>query len=329
MQFHQQCTTRPPKSAFTLVELLVVITIIGILIALLLPAVQAAREAARRMQCANRLRQIGIAAHNYLSGHSVFPPGAIDRTTQNTCRPMPAFPAGQGPPWTVCISPYLEVALGFDMGKGTFADRSWHLHGTAYHTEYRKQFTPVSHFHCPSDRNSTADEPNNNYYGCMGGGDDSMACGKAGNDQYRVFFNSGILYLNSAIDRVPDGTSQTFMVGETRWHPTVAAAMAGVGGASADNGWCWASAVGSDDTGWGTLNNLAAAVDPINNPIYDFDPSEGLSYTIPHRCFGSRHPGGCHMMMGDGSVHFFSENMDLAIYRSLGTRDDGNPVGGW
>ena len=316
---------------FTLVELLVVIAIIGILIALLLPAVQAAREAARRIQCANKLRQLGLALHNYHSTYNVFPAGGLDRTHSSTCVPMPEWPAGQGPPWTVAISSFLEEGVrGFGMG-GTFAERSWHLRGTPYHTECWKQFTPCHHFQCPSDPMSTPEEPNNNYYGCMGGGDDSRACGAAGNDPTRVFFNTGILYCSSKVQvgDVSDGSSATFMVGEVKWHPTVAVAkVGGALGISIDNAWSWASTVYPDDSGWGMICNVAAAVDPINNPYYDYDTSKTMSYTIPQRCFGSFHPGGCHMMMADASAHFFSEDMDMAVYRSLSDRNDGQPIGG-
>ena len=95
----------PPSIGFTLVELLVVIAIIGILIALLLPAVQAAREAARRMQCSNNLKQIGLAMHAYHAAHRVFPPGGLANT--DTCPPSGSETL-QGAGWSILILPYLE-----------------------------------------------------------------------------------------------------------------------------------------------------------------------------------------------------------------------------
>ena len=103
MRWYRTSTTRHPKFAFTLVELLVVITIIGILIALLLPAVQAAREAARRMQCSNNLKQIGLALHNYHSLMNAFPAGTVVRLPEG---------CSQGSCWGtsmfVVIFPYME-----------------------------------------------------------------------------------------------------------------------------------------------------------------------------------------------------------------------------
>jgi prepilin-type N-terminal cleavage/methylation domain-containing protein/prepilin-type processing-associated H-X9-DG protein len=102
-----------PRRAFTLVELLVVIAILGILIALLLPAVQAAREAARRMSCSNNLRQMGIGLHNYHAAHQCFPPGGIEPRT-------PLKPAGRQLAWSVFLLPFAEqqnVYATLDMGK--------------------------------------------------------------------------------------------------------------------------------------------------------------------------------------------------------------------
>ena len=131
---------------FTLVELLVVIAIIGILIALLLPAVQAAREAARRMQCSNKLRQIGLAMHNYHDTHRVFPPGAI--AFVDSCPPSGYRAQDQGPPWSVLILPYIErmsLYQDFDFS-GTFSARL-----SDNGSNQALQFTPMATFQCPSD----------------------------------------------------------------------------------------------------------------------------------------------------------------------------------
>ena len=128
-----------PKNAFTLVELLVVIAIIGILIALLLPAVQAAREAARRMQCANNIKQIGLALHNYLAAHQVFPPGGVTKIPRDTCPLVGSPSTDAGPPWTVLILPYMEEMTRYetyDLSQ-PFAISTWET--STYN--YKFQFT--------------------------------------------------------------------------------------------------------------------------------------------------------------------------------------------
>ena len=129
-----------PRRGFTLIELLVVIAIIGVLIALLLPAVQAAREAARRAQCTNNMKQIGLAAHNYLDTQGCFPPGAISTSDGNGW-------STNFMPWSVLILPQIEGnttynAMNINMGVGSGTDR-----GQAY-TAY---LAVPSAFHCPSD----------------------------------------------------------------------------------------------------------------------------------------------------------------------------------
>ena len=136
------------SAAFTLVELLVVITIIGILIALLLPAVQAAREAARRMQCANNVKQIGLALHNYLAAVNVFPPG--EQFFQGN--------GDYGPTWAYSILPYMELQQIFDNVSPLYPTYSDPLKGTLTHQA--ALCTQIAAYRCPSSGHA----PKFNYY---------------------------------------------------------------------------------------------------------------------------------------------------------------------
>jgi len=324
----------------TLVELLAVIAIIGLLVALLLPAVQSSREAARRSQCAGKLRQVALGLASYHSARRTFPPGTLQDDT--ACQPSSTTP--QRGSWTVWILPYLEEAQLYDrFNPGNSATRFASLllpssadEGTS--TNIAGQNTPLPIFKCPSDPAQRSADPSTNYFGVQGGGAEGDAACQAGSaSNRRLRFANGILVTARktsdaiAAARITDGLSKTLLVGESRW-------------------WSYGyTNVGfANYFGWSSSNRLgipeqplvlAAAVDPINSPLVDYDASRpwvdgsgnftnSLWLGTHTRCFGSRHPGGCHMAFADGAVQFMADAISTTIYRQLGTRADGLPTGG-
>jgi prepilin-type N-terminal cleavage/methylation domain-containing protein len=295
--------TRSRPRGFTLIELLVVIAIIAILIALLLPAVQQAREAARRSACKNNLKQIGIALHNYHETANVFPPGFVSTNPGRSANTTWCRSGGvQGAPWTVLILPMLDqspVHQQFDFNV-PFQDTSNQM--AAPNNAF---IVPLSVFMCPSDPDHGGVKGPNNYFGVQGGGSvpdcGNSACSAANE---RASYVTGIFYAGSKIRMadVLDGTTQVFMVGETRY-----------GGAD------WGASAKQDTCSY--ARNIAGAQDQIN--LFDI---KGVHDT---RGFSSHHVGGCHFTLADGSVHFLSENMDITVYRQLGRRDDSLPAGGF
>ncbi len=298
---------------FTLIELLVVIAIIAILIALLLPAVQQAREAARRSQCKNNLKQLGLALHNYHDSHGVFPPGWVARTPAgysdaNYCNTMGV---NHQAPWTVQILPFLDQAplyQSFNLSL-PFSDNS---NGTqAPNGPLVKRVTV---YQCPSNPSVSQWEIHLDYMGVMGGktvAAGSPDCTVSGQPD-RVFARNGVLYHNSRIGfrDIIDGSSNVFLVGENRYFPD----QAGV----TYRGWA-----SSPKAGGFPMTN-AMSWDQIN-----LIPVTTAPGTKMCRGFSSYHTGGCHMLFGDGSTRFLSENMDLGTYWSLGIRNDQLPVGGY
>jgi len=299
------------RKGFTLVELLVVIAIIGVLVALLLPAVQSAREAARRTHCMNNLKQLGIALHTFHDVFGAFPSGfdaGIERpdssSASNWCNQNAKF----GAPWTVQILKWIEEAPQFDVlniqsGFYDSSNRTAGFINTAL-------LVPLGTYACPS---RVAEDTQgilygslvSSYVGVQGGGEQAecanTACGTAGD---RTWFSNGILFASSDIKiaEITDGTSNVFLVGETRY--TYAP---------------WAASGKLSSCAFAQC--FAGALDPIN--LY---PREGSNALM--RGFSSNHPGGCHMLMADSSSHFVSESIDLDIYQQLGQRNSGLPLEG-
>jgi len=277
---------------FTLVELLVVITIIGILIALLLPAVQAAREAARRASCANNLTQIGVALQNYESAHGVLPPGTIDKQG-----PIHNVPQGYHMSWLVQILPYIEEGNTFnhiDFAVGAYDKKN-----------AAARAVPIPLLICPSlgrrgqsFRNPAPGElqnvPVSTYAGCQNDLESPINTD-----------NHGVLFLNSHISQkdVTDGTSHTIYVGEKLWS--------------------------DDDQGWmsgtrATLRNTGTKL----NADYEHQPGGWNPATRPANDlivggFNSAHSGGAQFLFGDGAERFIMSSIDLGVFQQLANRADG------
>ena len=266
------------SSGFTLVELLVVITIIGILIALLLPAVQAAREAARRMQCGNNFKQVGLALHNYHAAKGCFPPGMFQASSS-----YPTAPGYFG--WSVYLLPCVEQQAVYDMF--TFGQYPPTYYFSPINNANASS-TRISAYLCPTDPAAGEIEP-----GC---GALTDMCGVAdSNDQtigtyttikeFPAYVN-GIFGANGCcrLDDITDGTSNTLMVGEVTG--------AGVG---TNYGHFWSSA------------NLLDTRDGINGPFTAVGGTYSTAWAPPlygmyGTGFASWHPGGCNFALADGSV---------------------------
>ncbi|MEW4565483.1 DUF1559 domain-containing protein [Bremerella sp. JC770] len=332
------------RKGFTLVELLVVIAIIGVLIALLLPAVQQAREAARRMSCTNNLKQLGLALHNYHDTFRSFPSGGITPVSGNpvqNCGAGSGDANDSGAPWTVMLLPYIEQRAlhdSFDMGARFYSSANSSTTSGFSAGNGLLQWTPNDAYMCPSDPHSGSGQPNCNYYGVSGGGSvtsgterqyqPACQCCRSGSGPSRMLYYNGVFANNSDIRfaDITDGSSNVFMLGETRYHPLQRSLNDG----SNTIGMSWASGMQC------TSNLLPAAFAATVLPINSVKTRALSSESSPYQSFfdlftvlyGSYHPGGANFTMADGSTHFVSETVDISIYRTTGIRDDGLPIGG-
>jgi prepilin-type N-terminal cleavage/methylation domain-containing protein len=318
------------RHGFTLIELLVVIAIIAILIALLLPAVQQAREAARRTQCKNNLKQLGLALHNYHDTHMVFPPGNITGGGVATTNCLPSVAQTESrAPWTVLILPFLDESPRYNLFVMTdvFA---WGFN-PAYNstqnspsspTNLIQQLRPNTKYLCPSDPRAQPAYPLINYFAVSGGGavpgdtgqDSGYPCANNGG---RAHFGNGMFYRNSStrMGDITDGTTNVYMIGESCY---------GFYADMNNERLSWASAQ-RVNTSTDQLDTVTcAAARPINDKSAT-NPQDHWRFI--GSTFGSKHTGGCHFVLADGSVNFVSENIDINVYRQRGIRNDGLPLG--
>jgi prepilin-type processing-associated H-X9-DG protein len=270
------------------VELLVVIAIIGVLIALLLPAVQAAREAARRTQCKNNLTQLGLAIHNFEFHFEALPSGSI-----NPEGPIRNVPEGIQISWIVQILPYIEqnaLSRLCDVKAGAYANAN---------AQIRAAIIPT--LECPSDPrpnvNEQATVARSCYVGCHH--DAEAPIDKD---------NHGLLFLNSKVryEDIYDGSSATILLGEAFTEP---------------DGLGWISGSRA------TLRNTSI-VEPRrpdlavpNRPPAEVNLAERDPLFVGG--FGSNHPGGMNVQFADGSTRFVSNNIDRDVLRQIGNRADG------
>ncbi len=347
------------RTGFTLVELLVVIAIIGILVALLLPAVQAAREAGRRMQCQNNLKQLGLAMHNFHDTYKHFPHAGHHWQFHVGFDPngSPWLDGRQGSGWGMQLLQFLEQGTLLD-GGGPKVDRD--RNGTITDLERSKAIheAAIPAFYCPSRRAAKAHRPNTDWYRFHtdGGGvyidisqntpqyghgqtDYACAVGRELNSAGNCAGSHGVIiqspnprqaaqglpapeyarqaFVPVTMASISDGTSNTFILGEKRLRIDTLGNYQGDDNEGYASGWdqdvvrqaCWQ---------WAPTGDCVGGTNRLDK--------RGIPCGSGQNRFGSSHPGGFQVVMGDGAVNFLTYELDLEMFRRMGNRHDGDPV---
>jgi prepilin-type N-terminal cleavage/methylation domain-containing protein/prepilin-type processing-associated H-X9-DG protein len=339
--------TAPPRGyaacllhGFTLVELLVVIAIIGILVALLLPAVQAARESARRTKCVNNLKQLALACHNYHDAHGTLPrSGNANGLTQSHGANGTGCCGAAAPRWS-----WIARSLPFFEENNLYDQANIPINNLNQNPQSRAVIaTDLPILTCPSDntiprtRTTSADLDGilvavTSYKGVSGANWGTDFFGSTNDTNFStpysnpdvtnpnnanahnglekgdgIFWRADIRKGRMQLAEITDGTSKTFMIGEDipaliRW-----------------NAWAYPN---------GAIGTCAI---PPNTGVSIGDPfleetSSGPNNWPTRYSFRSRHPGGLHFALADGSVRFVAEAIPLLTYRWLATREGGEAV---
>jgi prepilin-type N-terminal cleavage/methylation domain-containing protein/prepilin-type processing-associated H-X9-DG protein len=334
------------RKAFTLVELLVVIAIIGILVALLLPAIQSAREAARRTQCQNNLKQLGLGLQNYHNTHNRFPSNSLWSVGSTTsCGvPITTLPKDRKGTYLVKLLPYIEeTTISSRLNVDEDIHDQFEDTTGAYPQSAQLRETPIGVFRCPSDTfpqissdgalsNGLKNKPvtTTNYMSSVGAqktfnqigddcgypgnffgnGDDLTPCVVFGKDTSGLFARAE---WAASIREITDGTSHTIALGEVL--PDCNFELIRFG---------W----------WNSQAFYAHTSVPIN---YDSCTQTMPGFPSPQTCntffnyntnagFKSKHPGGAQFAFADGSVQFISEAVDYRNFQRLGDRRDGESI---
>jgi prepilin-type N-terminal cleavage/methylation domain-containing protein/prepilin-type processing-associated H-X9-DG protein len=340
MRAHAPSPSRPRRApAFTLIELLVVIAIIAVLIGLLLPAVQAARQAASRAQCLNNMRQIGIGMHNYHDTSGSFPSGIIMHVIDVTygaggtiispsisINCQPAFPVFQdlygypGWGWGTMMLPQVEQSVIYNQFNFSFTAVDWQ-NDTA-------SLIPLSTFLCPADaapRSFAVTDawgvtppsplllPTSNYLGVLGTGPVPLIPTTV----------DGMFGSNSQINvrDVTDGTSQTLAVGERSYTTGYSTWMAMVPG-----GWLFPTPVSNQGGPFSPAGGVPSC-GMVLTPVGLVDAPRTPNNKSGHpEDFSSRHTGGVNFLFADGSARFIKDSINFRTYVSLATRAGGEVV---